>query len=134
VRPRLRGDAGAAVVDFVLMSLLLVLLLAGVLQTAVYFYARNVVAASAADGARYAAALGVDPRAAGPRAERLVRSGLPGDAGAAIHCEGFAGFDPGSGLPTTTVHCTGRLRLLFLPLHLPLTLDITSSALQERQP
>ncbi|MDT4918411.1 MAG: hypothetical protein QOH89_3111 [Pseudonocardiales bacterium] len=131
---RLRDEAGAAVVDFVLMSLLLVLLLLGVLQTAVYFYARNVVAASAADAARYAAALGVDPAAGGPRAERLIHAGLPDGDAAAIHCTGAAGYDAVSGLATTTVHCTGRLRLFFLPLHLPLSIDVTSSALKEQQP
>ena len=132
--PRPRDDAGAAVVDFVLMSLLLVLLLLGVLQTAVYFYARNIVAASAADAARYAAAVGVDPAAGGSRAEDLIRSGLAGDAVASIHCTGAAGVDRASGLATTSVHCTGQLRLVFLPLHLPLTIDVTSSALKEKQP
>jgi Flp pilus assembly protein TadG len=131
---RPRGDAGAAVVDFVLMSLLLVLLLLGVLQTAVYFYARNVLAASAADAARYAAAAGVDPAAGRERAQDLIRAGLADGDAAAIHCTSTAGIDPASGLATTTVHCAGRLRLLFLPLHLPLTIDVTSSALKERQP
>ena len=42
---RLRRDAGAAVVEFVLLAILLVMLLLAVLQVAVYFYARNVVAA-----------------------------------------------------------------------------------------
>jgi Flp pilus assembly protein TadG len=134
MRGRLRDDAGAAAVDFVLMSLLLVLLLLGVLQTAVYFYARNIVAASAADAARYAAAAGLDPSAGGTRAQDLLRSGLAGGSAASIHCTGAAAVDGASGLPTATVHCTGRLRLLFLPLHLPLTIDVTSSALKERQP
>jgi hypothetical protein len=56
-----------------------------------------------------------------------MRGRLRDDAGAAA-------VDGASGLPTATVHCTGRLRLLFLPLHLPLTIDVTSSALKERQP
>jgi len=130
-RPR---DEGAAVVDFVFMSLLLVLLLLGVLQTAVYFYTRNVAAAAAADGARYAAALGVAPTAAGPRAEQLLRDGLPDRVAGGIRCVGSSGVDPVSGLATTTVQCHGRLKVLLLPLHLSLTIDVTSSALQERQP
>jgi Flp pilus assembly protein TadG len=134
MRPRPRDDAGAAVVDFVFMSVLLVLLLLGVLQTAVYFYARNVVAASAADAARYAAAAGVDPAAGGRRAEDLIRSSLGGDRAASIQCTGAASVDRTSGLPTTTVRCAGRLRLFFLPLHLPLTIDVASSALKEQQP
>lgn len=135
MRRRLRGeDAGAAAVDFVLVSVLLVLLLLGVLQTAVYFYARNVAAASAADAARYAAAEGVDPRDGGPRAEQLIRGGLDAADAAALHCAGRPGRDAASGLATTTVRCTGHLRLLFLPLRLPLTVDVTSSVLKEGRP
>lgn len=131
MRVRLRGDSGAAVVDFVLVSVLLVMLLLGVLQTAIYFYARNVTAASAADAARYAAAEGVAANSGGPRAERLIHAGLDDADAAAIHCTGAAGVDRASGLATTTVHCAGRLRLLFLPLHLPLAVEVTSSALRE---
>jgi Flp pilus assembly protein TadG len=134
MRARLRDDVGAAVVDFVLLSVLLVMLLFGVLQTAVYFYARNVAAASAADAARYAAAEGVAAQDGGPRAERLIRAGLDDADAAAIHCVGAPGRDTASGLATATVRCTGRLRLLFLPLGLPLTLDVTSSALKEGRP
>lgn len=132
--PRLRDDAGAAVVDFVLISVLLIFLLLGVLQTAVYFYARNVVAASAADAARYAAAAGLDPAVGGRRAERLVRAGLDDADASSIRCTGAAGVDAASGLATATVRCVGRLRLLFLPIHLPLTIDVTSAALKERRP
>lgn len=133
-RRRPRGDTGAAVIDFVMMSGLLVFLLFAVLQAAVYFYARNVAAASTADAARYAAAEGVDARAGGPRAELLIRRGLDDADAAAISCVGRPGLDAASGLATATVHCRGRIRLLFLPLGLPLTVDTTSSVLQERRP
>jgi Flp pilus assembly protein TadG len=129
-----RTDAGAAVVDFVLISTLLVMLLLGVVQTAIYFYARNVVAASAADAARYAAAEGVPAHDGGSRAERLIHDGLDETDAGALHCAGLLGRDTESGLATTTVHCQGRLRLLFLPLHLPLTIDVSSSVLKESSP
>lgn len=133
MRPRrcLERDGGAAVVDFVLISVLLVFLLFAVLQVAVYFYARNVAAASAADAARYAAAEGVDPRAGAVRAEQLLRQGLDDRDAAAIHCTGRLGRDDPSGLATTTVHCQGRVRLFFTPLGLPLTIDVASSVLRE---
>jgi hypothetical protein len=35
---------------------------------------------------------------------------------------------------TASVHCTGHLRLLFLPLRLPPTIDVTSSVLKEGVP
>lgn len=126
-----RDDAGAAVVDFVLMSVLLIMLLFGVLQVAVYFYERNVVAASAADAARYAAAEGVDVRAGSVRATELIRKGLDDADASAIHCTSAPGRDARSGLATATVRCTGHVRLFFSPLELPLTIDVTSSVLLE---
>jgi Flp pilus assembly protein TadG len=135
MRPRfVRDDAGAAVVDFVMMSILLIMLLFAVLQVAIYFYARNVAAASAADAARYAAAEGVDVRAGGPRANALIRQGLDDADASSIHCGGTPDRDRASGLATATVHCHGRVRLLFLPLELPLTVDVTSSVVKEGRP
>src|SRR6185437_3888932 len=49
------GERGSAVVDFVLVSVLILALLLAVLQVAVYVHVRNVVVASAQEGARYAA-------------------------------------------------------------------------------
>ena len=117
-----------------LISILLLMLLFAVLQVAIYFYARNVTAAAAADAARYAAAQGVEPSAGGARASELIRAGLDDADASAIHCVGTPGRDAVSGLAITTVHCTGRLRLLFLPLGAPLTIDVTSSVLREREP
>jgi Flp pilus assembly protein TadG len=129
---RRRDDGGAAVIEFVLLSVLLVLLLFGVLQVAVYFYARNVVAASAADAARYAAAEGVDPRAGGPRAEALLRRGLAVGDASAVHCTGTPARDAASGLRVTTVRCTGRIRAFFTPFAVPLHIDVRASVLTER--
>jgi Flp pilus assembly protein TadG len=131
---RRTDDAGAAVVEFVMIAVLLVFLLFAVLQVAVYFYARNVVAASAADAARYAAAAGVSPGSGAARAGRLIHQGLDDADASGIRCTSGPGRDAGSGLAVTTVHCRGRIRLLFSPLAVPLTIDVRSSVLQERQP
>lgn len=129
-----RDDRGAAVVEFVLISVLLVLLLFAVLQLAVFFYARNIVAASAADAARYAAAAGVAPDAGRVRAEQLIAQALGARGASAIHCTSGFGTDAASRLPVTTVHCTGRVRAMFAPVDLPLTVDVRTSALRERMP
>ncbi len=120
--------------DFVLISVLMVFLLFAVLQVAVFVYARNIVASAAADGARYGATAGVDPAAGGRRARALVADGLNAATADSVPCNASAGTDPGSGLPVTTVRCTGHLRALFLPLRLPLTIDVSSSALREGRP
>jgi Flp pilus assembly protein TadG len=129
-----RDDTGAAAVDFVMMSVLLIMLLFGVLQVAVYFYARNVAAASAADAARYAAAESVDVAAGGKRADQLVHQGLDEQDASSIHCTGGLGRDAASGLPVSTVRCTGHIRLLFSPLAMPLSIDVRSSVLKEGRP
>lgn len=114
-----------------MMAALLVMLLLAVLQVAFYFYARNLTAASAADAARYTAAENVDPRAGAARAEALItRSTRLVD----VHCTSGPGRDAASGLITSTVHCHGRVRVLFLPLELPMTIDVRASALKEHLP
>lgn len=49
---------GSAVLDFVLVLVLLVPLVAGVLQVALVLYVRNTLGSAASEGARYAATLG----------------------------------------------------------------------------
>src|SRR6476646_99308 len=127
-------DTGAAVVEFVLISVLLVLLLFAVLQIGVYFYARNIIAASAADAARYAAAADVAPAAGGQRARALIADALGSAQARAIRCTSTSGTDASSGLPVATVHCVGHVRTLGVAMDLPLRVDFTSSALQEQQP
>ncbi len=122
-------DEGAAVAEFVLISVLLVFLLFAVLQVAVFFYARNIVAASAADAARFAAAADVAPGAGKQRAEQLIADGLGGRA--AIICSSRQGVDADSALAVVTVHCTGHAPALFAPIEIPLTVDVTTSALKE---
>jgi Flp pilus assembly protein TadG len=131
---RASGDGGAALVEFVLMSVLLVLLLFAVLQVALYFYARNVIASAAADGARYAANAGVDPGSGAHRAAELIAGGLNASAAGEVPCTSAASTDAASGLATVTVRCRGRMPLLLLPLQLPLTIDVQSSVLQETPP
>ena len=66
------GERGSAVVDFVLVSVLIVTLLLAVLQVAVYVHVRNVVTASAQEGARYAANADVDPPPVRARTVEIV--------------------------------------------------------------
>ena len=58
---RHRDERGSAIVDFVIVVVLLLPLVAGVLQLALVLYARNTAMAAASDGARYGATLGHGP-------------------------------------------------------------------------
>ena len=66
------GEQGSAVVEFVLVSVLIVVLLLAVLQVAVYVHVRNVVTASAQEGARYAANADVDSALGAGRTVEVV--------------------------------------------------------------
>ena len=81
------GERGSAVVDFVLVSMLIVTLLLAVLQVAVYVHVRNVVTASAQEGARYAANADVDSGAGPARTVEVVGRATSAQtaAGAGLH-------------------------------------------------
>ena len=127
---RWRDDRGSSVVDFVLMSTLLVLLLFGVMQVGMYMYARTITAAAAADGARYGASSGMSYDAAGRRADAVLRSGLH-TAASGLVCSSTFGTDAASGLAVTTVRCSGHVRSVLVPLGTWLGIDVTASALRE---
>jgi Flp pilus assembly protein TadG len=135
VRRRCVADRGSSVVEFVLLTVLLVVLLFAVLQVAVWFYARSIVASAASDAAHYAATLDGSSDAAGAageqRARQLITDGLNARAARDIACTDTDGVDASSGLPITTVRCQGRPHMLLLPFDLPLGIDVHSSVLVE---
>ena len=126
-------ESGSAVVEFVMIAVLLMFLLFAVLQVAVYFYIRNIVQASAAAGARYAANQGIDYGEGGTRAMTLVRQGSSPTIAHNVPCSGSAGTDV-SGLPLAVVHCGGHVKSIFLPLGRVLKIDVTARVLKEGQP
>jgi Flp pilus assembly protein TadG len=60
--PRSRAEHGAAVVDFVLVSLVLLPLVLGLVQVALVLHVRNTLTAAATEGARYAATVDRAPQ------------------------------------------------------------------------
>ena len=56
------SESGAAVVDFVLVSLVLVPLVLGIVQVALVLHVRNTLTAAATEGARYAATVDRQPQ------------------------------------------------------------------------
>jgi Flp pilus assembly protein TadG len=67
-----RGERGSAVVDFVLVSTILVPLFLGILQVGLFLYVRNTVTAAASEGAHYAAVLNREPADGEARTRELI--------------------------------------------------------------
>jgi hypothetical protein len=67
-----RSERGAAVVDFVLVSVMVVPLVLGGLQVGLCLYVRNTLTAAASEGAHYAAVLNREPGDGEARARELV--------------------------------------------------------------
>jgi Flp pilus assembly protein TadG len=128
---RLGGDRGAAIAEFVMISVLLIFLLFAVLQVAILLYVRTIVAASAADGARYAASSNVAASAGADRATTEVSKSLSGLVARSVPCAGSISADPVSGLQTTVVHCSGTIKSIFLPLASVVRIDVTARSLTE---
>ena len=132
LRVRHRGDDGAAVVEFVLISALVMGLLLAVLQVAVYVHVRNVVAASAQEGARYAANADVDSGAGAPRTLDIVGNALGGSTADGLSCSSAEELDS-TGLVLVVVQCTGAVPALFGALGDLLPVNATGRAIKEGQ-
>ena len=129
-----RAEDGAAIIEFAMVSIVLIFLLFAVLQVAVYAYIRHVVIADAANGARYAASAGMPIESGASRANGLIASHLGTAAAKGLTCTASATVDQPTGLRLVSVHCRGAIRSIFLPVGTFLTLDISTSVLKEPTP
>ena len=124
------GERGSAVVDFVLVSLLIVALLLAVLQVAVYAHVRNVVTASAQEGARYAANADVDSSFGAVRTVEIVGRATSEQTASGLSCTSVEEPDP-TGLTLVVVRCSGSVPALLASLGNLLPLEVTGRALKE---
>jgi Flp pilus assembly protein TadG len=124
------GDRGSAVVEFVLVSLLIVTLLMAVLQVAVYVHVRNVVTASAQEGARYAANADVPSDQGAARTVAIVARATSVRTAEGLQCSSGEETD-GSGLTLVVVHCSGSVPSLLAGLGNLLPLDVSGRAVKE---
>lgn len=124
-----RDDEGAAVVEFVLISGLLLLLVLGVVQLALVLHTRNVLSADAAEGARHGADLGRSDASGGPYAQQLLQRTVPG-AASGIRCSGRPEIGA-AGVPQVAVTCAGSIRLALVPLGPRLDMTVTGRAVKE---
>ena len=128
--PTVDAERGSAVVDFVLVSILIVTLLLAVLQVAVYVHVRNVVTASAQAGARYAANADVDSAAGAPRTVEVVARATSHQTAEGLDCTSGEEADP-TGLTLVVVRCTGSVPSLLSALGNLLPLEVTGRAVKE---
>jgi hypothetical protein len=127
-----RDDRGAAVVEFVLVGVVLLLLFLGVVQVGIVLHVRAVLAADAAEGARHAANLGRPPGEAGPHASALAARSLSPAVARALPCRSAPAVGDG-GVRLVEVRCEGDLPLRVLPLG-ALHLAVRGRAVQEVAP
>ncbi len=124
------SEEGSTLVEFALVSVLLIFLTLAILQVAVYLYIRNVAAASVAEGARYAAAANVSSAAGASRARVLLGRGVGESASSQLSCTGRQATGTG-GIVTVEVRCDGALPVFFAPLGDVLPLEVRGHAVKE---
>ena len=110
-----RSDDGSAVVDFVLVSVLLVTLFLMVFQVGVVLHVRNVLVASAAEGARYAANADRSPEEGADRAKQVIADALGQRVAGSMTCVPVGGEDV-AGQVVVDVQCSGPMPIVFLPV------------------
>lgn len=124
-----RDDAGNGVVEFVLVTALVLFLFLVVMQVGLVLHARNVLVAAAAEGARYGANADRSDDDGAARAVQVVTDSLPGlvaDSATARAVPRQAGADP----QVVDIAVTTSLPVVFLPVG-PLRLTVHGHALKE---
>ncbi|MCF6508750.1 pilus assembly protein [Blastococcus sp. MG754426] len=124
------GERGSAVVDFVMVSMLIMTLLLAVLQVAVYVHVRNVVTASAQEGARYAAHADVASSAGAGRTVEIVARATSEQTARGLACTSGEELDT-SGATLVVVRCSGSVPALLAVLGNLLPLEVTGRAMKE---
>lgn len=117
-------------VDFVLVSVLLLGLFLMVLQVGLALHVRNVLVSAAADGARHAANADRGPADGAARTRAAVAEALAGLAGDTTVTAAMVSGP--AGLPVVEVQVSAPLPLV-LPIR-PVRLSVTGHALEEGAP
>jgi len=122
-------DSGSAAVDFVLVGTLVTFVFLAVIQLAVDYHVRNVLAACAAEGARYGANADVASADAGAaHTNELITRALGPE-----YAHATAGSDDQvDGLPVVSVTVSARLPLVAWFLPAGPTVHATGHAVLER--
>jgi Flp pilus assembly protein TadG len=116
VRSKVHDERGSAPVDFVLVGSLVTLMFLALVQLGIDYHVRNVLAACAAEGARYGANADVaDPIAGAAKANELISESLGSAYAVATAADPQDDVD-GAPVITVTVHARLPLIAWFLPV------------------
>jgi Flp pilus assembly protein TadG len=121
-----RDDRGSAIVEFTVVGVLLTVLFLAVLQLGLALHVRNTLAASAAEGARYAANADRDPIDGEAVARQLIRDSLADSFARGV----TSGFETVDGVPTVYVQVDATLPLVGL-IGPPRGIRVRGHALEE---
>ncbi|MPV49883.1 pilus assembly protein [Pseudactinotalea sp. HY160] len=125
-----RSDSGSAIVDFVLVSVLVITLCVGVVQLALALHVRTVLIDSAAEGARYAARYGSGLDDGARRARELITGTLPAAYAADVRAE-YTPLHPSTGPARQAVVIHVRAPLPLFGLLGPAVVDVSGRAVAE---
>lgn len=116
-------------VDFVLVSALLLVLFLAVVQVGIVLHTRNVLVAAAAEGARYGANADRSPEQGVERTREVVTDALSPGRAATLDITASTPVTP-EGLGTVEITVTSPLPVVFLPVG-PLSITVHGHALEE---
>lgn len=125
VRRAAQRQAGQAMVEAAIAFPVLVMLMLGLVQFALYVHAQNVVTGAVQDGARVASVADGSLSDGVARAQILLRAGLGADAGTVT----VSGAESGDAV---TVVAQGRLHLI-IPWVMDATLPLQARATVEKE-
>ena len=128
-RAELRSDRGFSALKFLLIFIPTLFVLFAVVEVAVWFYERDVVASAASEGAQYASTRG---GAGGDvKADQLITTGLNHSSARQLACVASGQTDPGTGLQSTTVSCSGKVTMWLLPFDEPVPVHVGSTVVMQ---
>ena len=127
--PRPAGDRGSSVVEFTLVSVLLVGLFLGILQLAIVLHTRNVLVSAAQEGARYAANADRGPADGAQRTRQAIGEALGTGVRDRMTVTPLP-VDVSGPAPIVGMEVSGPVPVFFLPAG-PLRLTVRGHALDE---
>lgn len=125
-------DCGAAVPEFLMVSIVLIALLMCVLQIGVYAYVHNIITSSAAEGARAAADRDAPIGKGEAVTRQIVGSTLSRQEAATVNCT--TGVEPGqAGTTLVALHCRATVPLMmgWLGTRSGFGVDVTQRTIKE---